>query len=147
MANSATKKSRKTFRFLAFLESGFFANCIIGAVIGFPLTQNIRLPWLALGFLGLIAGLILYLAEQWKLVYSPGIRYFITIILGLVHAVVSYFFIKFYIIISSSGIKTSAEIILHPLIFILIGFLTVFGYTFFQRLFHPKNNKMNKKPL
>jgi len=143
LINIATKKSRQIFKLLAYLETGFILGLILGFITDFPLTSHIRLPWLALAIIGLLAGLILYGAEKINFFNLSGLKYLATLLLGFIHAVVSYFFMKLYIIISTAGLTKSESVTLHPLIFLLLGFLIFFGYTLPKRLF--KNTMENKE--
>lgn len=139
IVHQANRKSRQIFKLLGYLETGFISGLILGFITGFPLTPHIRLPWLALALIGLLAGLILYGAEKIDFFTSSGIQYFSTLIPGLLHAVISYFFMKLYLIISSVGTSETKPVTLHLLIFLLLSFVIFFGYTFPQRLFKREN--------
>lgn len=139
LVHRLSRKSRQTFQLLAFLETGFITGLILGFITDFPLTPQIRLPWLALAIIGLLAGSILYVAEKIDFFTSSGIQYFSTFIPGLIHAVISYFFMKLYLIISSVGATGTQPVTLHPLIFLLLSFVIFFGYTLPQRLFKREN--------
>lgn len=139
IVHQATRKSRQIFKLLGYLETGFISGLILGFITDFPLTPHIRLPWLALALIGLLAGLILYGAEKIDFFTSSGIQYFSTLIPGLLHAVISYFFMKLYLIISSVGTSETKPVTLHLLIFLLLSFVIFFGYTFPQRLFKREN--------
>lgn len=128
-----TKKSRRIFKLLAYLETGFLGGLILGFITDFPLIPYIRLPWLALAVLGMLAGLILYIAEITDFFNTSGLHYFATLILGLIHAVLSYVFMKLYVILSFSGLQDTRPIFLPPLIFLLLSFIIFFGYTFPRR--------------
>jgi len=142
LINIATKKSRQIFRLLAYMETGFILGLMLGFITDFPFTPHVRLPWLALAFIGLLAGLILYSAEKINFFNVSGLKYLATLILGLIHAVISYFFMKLYIIISTVGLTETEPVTLHPLIFLLLGFIIFFGYTLPKRWF--KNTAENK---
>ncbi len=133
LANLATQKSRKIFKLLAFLEAGFIVGLFLGFITDFPFTPFIRLPWLALAFVGLLAGLVLYIAEIINFFNLTGLQYFSTILPGLIHAGISYLFMKLYIMLSTTGLAETKPITLKPLIFLLLSFVIFFGYTLPRR--------------
>ncbi|MFO7891205.1 MAG: hypothetical protein R6V04_12815 [bacterium] len=135
LIHRASRNSRQIFKLLAYLETGFITGLILGFITDFPLTPNLRLPWLALAFIGLLAGLILYGAEKINFFTHTGLQYLATIIPGFIHAFISYFFMKLYLIISSVGLSETKPVTLHPLIFLLLSFVIFFGYTFPKRWF------------
>ncbi len=139
LVNVTTQKSRQIFKLLAFMETGLILGLILGFITDFPLTPHIRLPWLALAIIGLLAGLILYSAEKINFFTLTGIQYLATILLGFIHALISYLFMKLYIIISSVGLPETESITLQPLIFLLLSFVIFFGYTFPKRWFLKKS--------
>ena len=136
-----TKKERTTIRLLAFIIAGMITGGILSSLIKFPVLLSVRAPWFAMGIIGAIAGLIIYIADKRNLMSSPGIQYVATILLGLVLAGLSYGFMKFYMIYSRTEtiqqVDNSVLFIAH----LFMGFLIIFGYTFPMRWFRLKESR------
>lgn len=134
-AKCLTKNQSGTARFLAFLGSGLLAGTGIGLTIGSPLDPMIDIPWWQVTVMGGMAGMILYRAEIINLFTHSGIRYFSTILLGFVLSMLSYGLFLLHVIIIQNVTLVYARKTVVILVFILIGFITIFGYTFPERWF------------
>ena len=136
-----TKNQSGTTRFLAFFGSGLVAGAGIGLTIGSPLDPMIDIPWWQVTVTGGMAGIILYRAEMLHLFTHSGIRHFSTILVGFVLSMLSYgLYLLHATIISDASSLAYARKTVVILIFILIGFITVFGYSFPERWFKQNNS-------
>ena len=136
-----TKNQSGTKRILAFIGSGFLAGGGIGLTIGSALDPLINIPWWEVALIGNMAGIILYRAEMIHLFSRLGVRYFSTILLGLILSLFSYGLFLFHATIVQNTSLTYARKPAVFLIFILIGFITIFGYTFPERWFNQRNTQ------
>ena len=109
------------------------------AMVVVYLSHRLKLP----AIVGLLAGLVLYIAEIINFFDLTGLQYFSTILPGLIHAGISYLFMKLYIILSNTGLTETKPITLKPLIFLLLSFVIFFGYTLPRRWI--KREKTRKK--
>ena len=133
-----TKKERTTIRMLAFVIAGMLVGGILSSFIKFPILLTVRAPWFAMGIIGAIAGLIIYIADKGNWMSRPGIQYVTTILLGLGLAVLSYGFMKFYVIYSRSETPATVDNSILFIAHLFMGFLIIFGYTFPMRWFRLK---------
>ena len=128
---------------LAFLGFGVLSASILGLF-----TQSsssiLYIPWGIFPFIGGAAGLIIYGADRFKLITRPGLQYVVTILLGLILAAVSYGFTMFYMTIMGRPVQNSEVNRTLLMSFVLIGFLTIFGYTFPERWFKQRQAKAKK---
>ena len=138
-----TKNQSGKTRFLAFLGSGLLAGTGIGLTIGSPL-DFLDIPWWQAAVTGCMAGLVLYRAEMISLFTRSGFRYFSTILVGFVLSILSYGLFLLHATIAQNSSLVYARTTVVILVFILIGFITVFGYSFPERWFkqHNSQNKM-----
>ncbi len=139
------KSARETDRFLIFLGSGILSGLLIGLLAGTPWPPSVQIPGGGVAVVGGLAGIVLYIADRGKLITRPGLQYFATILLGLVLAALSYGVVSLYTAFATVEHRIPEERTLVPLVFILVGFLTVFGYTFPQRWLkqHQSRKKMD----
>lgn len=126
-------------QFLAYLGSGLFSGWVVGLAAGSALSAVAAIPREGAVVMGGLAGVILYAAERGGLLTRPGIRYFATILLGLVLAGLSYVMMVLYAGLGRGvAYRAPAGGARVPLTFVLVGFLTVFGYTFPERWFRQR---------
>ncbi|MCJ7812094.1 hypothetical protein MUP95_02080 [bacterium] len=130
-------------RFLAFLGSGLLSGGGIGLTIGSPLDTLIEIPWWEVAVIGGLAGIILYRAEMIHLFTRVGIRYFSTILLGFILSILSYGLFLFYAMTVRNISLLYAREPAVFLVFVLIGFVTIFGYTFPARWVNQRNSQKN----
>ncbi|MBN2029077.1 hypothetical protein JW824_02435 [bacterium] len=138
-----TKNQSRTNRFLAFSGGGFLSGAVIGLAIGSPLDPLIDIPWWQVAVIGSMAGMILFRAEMINLFTYGAIRHFSTILLGLVLSILSYGLFLLHATIAQSTSLLYARKTVVILVFILIGFITMFGYTFPERWFKQRNSQNN----
>ncbi len=131
-------------RFLAFLGSGLLSGGSIGLTIGSPLDTLVEIPWWEVAVIGGLAGMILYRAELIHLFTRAGIRYFSTIILGFILSVLSYGLFLFYAMTVQNISLLYAREPAVLLFFLLIGLITIFGYTFPERWVNQQNSQKNQ---
>jgi len=132
------KKQTPLIHFLSFVGSGFIGGGLITLITDYPLGPTMQIPWGITAIIGGLAGIILYGTERGKLVTRPGIQYFVTILLGLCLAGLSYVLVHLYTTFFRAGDMTLDRGALSLLVFVLVGFLTIFGYTFPERWFAQK---------
>jgi hypothetical protein len=128
-------------RIVAFIVTGALSGLIIGFIGGKQLLIMLQLSRPLLAGIGVAAGIVLYSADRVGLIYKPGIQYIVTILLGSILAVISYVLLLIYQSILPTEHIVSPPTRLLALSFFLIGFLTVFGYTFPERWFKQKKEK------
>ena len=141
-----SRKERSIIRLFAFILAGLVTGGILGSFVKFPILMSVREPWIAMGMIGGLAGIILYPAAKDNWVSKPGLQYIATILLGLILAVLSYGLIKFYTVFSHSellpqAVNTDFIFIAH----LFMGFLIIFGYTFPLRWFKLKELRKEKE--
>ncbi len=142
--NNLTKNQSRINRFLAFSGGGFLSGAIIGLAIGSPLAPLIDIPWWQVAFIGSIAGTILFRAETINLFTHHVTRKFSTILLGFVLSILSYGLFLLHATIVHNAYLPYARKMAVILVFVLIGFITMFGYTFPERLFKQHNSQNNQ---
>jgi hypothetical protein len=130
-----TKDQSNSIQFIAFAAGGALSGALIGFLGGSSLFPIFRIPWGVLPVIGAMAGLLLYSADKSGLIHKPGIQYIVTVVLASVLAGLSYGIVFVYrmIVIEPQPIAQPRNIVL--LSYLLIGFLTVFGFTFPERWF------------
>ena len=133
-AKFLVRERSETVRFFVFLGSGILSGGILGLLTGSSFS-TLNIPWGLFALIGGTAGLIIYGADRSKLITRPGIQYIATILLGFILAAISYGSMRLYMTITQIEIQNPNTARLLPLTFILIGFLTIFGYTFPERWF------------
>ncbi len=138
-----TKNQNRTKRFMAFLGGGFLAGAVIGLAIGSPLDPLINISWWQMAVSGSMAGMILFRAEIINLFNHRVIRNFSTILLGFVLSILSYGLFLLHATIAQNTALLYARRTVVILVFILIGFITIFGYTFPERWFKQNSPKKN----
>jgi hypothetical protein len=134
------EKSR-SIQFMAFLVTGIVSGIIISFAAKPPWPDDMSIPRQAIPILAGLAGILLFIVERYKLISRPGILYFITIILGLIHACISYMLFIVYKFITSGSFQTPANGTGFFIVLLLIGFVTMFGYTFPERWFRQQKPK------
>lgn len=137
-----TKSENETVQFLVYFGIGIVSGLILGLFISPPWPPSVQIPRGGVPVVTGLAGIILYAAEKKKLLTRPGLQYFATILLGLLIAGLSYGLLMIYQSLSNIEYRSPEEKIYIILVFLLIGFLTVFGYTFPERWF--KQRKLRK---
>lgn len=138
-----TKNQNRTNRFLAFSGGGFLAGTAIGLATGSPLEPLINIPWWQMAVSGSMAGMILFRAEIINLFTHRVIQNFSTIFLGFVLSILSYGLFLLHATITQNTSLLYARKTTVILVFILIGFITMFGYTFPERWLRQHNSKNN----
>lgn len=132
------KKQTPLIRLPSFVGSGFIGGGLITLLTDYPLGPTMQIPWGITAIIGGLAGIILYGTEKGKLITRPGIQYFVTIFLGLCLASLSYGLIHLYKTFFRAGDMTLGNGTLPLIVFVLVGFITIFGYTFPERWFAQK---------
>ena len=140
---SLTKNQSRINRFLAFSGGGLLSGAVIGLTIGSPLDPLIDIPWWQVAVIGSMGGMILFRAEMTNLFTCGAIRHFSTILLGFVLSILSYSLFLLHATIAQSTSLLYARKTVVILVFILIGFITMFGYTFPERWFKQRNSQNN----
>jgi hypothetical protein len=128
-------------RIVAFIVTGTLSGAIVGFIGGERMLVMLQLPRPLPAGIGAVAGIVLYSADKVGLIHKPGIQYFVTILLGSILAVISYILLLIYQSILPAEHIVSPPTRLLALSFFLIGFLTVFGYTFPERWFKQQKEK------
>ena len=144
--NRMIKWKSESVRMLSFI--------VCGGVSGYLITLFAGTPWHAFGMIPPIgvpvitglAGILLYVAEKNRFFTQNGIQYVATIVLGLILAGLSFGLLTVYHKIRGIGYLTSNESMTVFLMFLLMNFITVFGYTFPERWFKQKQIRDNSKP-
>ena len=133
-AKFLVKDRSETIRFLIFLGSGILSGGILGFFTNSSFSM-LLIPWGLFALTGGLAGVIIYGADRLSFITRPGLQYIATILLGFILAAISYGFMRFYVILTKIEIQNLSTARILPLTFLLIGFLTIFGYTFPERWF------------
>ena len=129
------RRQKPKIRHLFLIIGGLLAG---GAIALLPVripTPEFRLPPLAIPLIGALSGILIGMADKFGLFNRQLFQFFMTPGLSLILAVLSTFFMIFYL--AASG----QENVIHPhlfpiaLTFLLIAFMTIFGYTFPRRWF------------
>ena len=134
-AKILTRGRPGAIRLLVFVAGGALSGLIIGLFSGSSLFMMFRIPWGIMPIIGATAGLVLYGADKSELIHKPGIQYAVTILLGSVLAGLSYGIISIYRMVSSETQTIFQPRNIIVLSYLLIGFLSVFGFTFPERWF------------
>lgn len=137
------EKRSEALRFIVFAGSGMLSSGIIALIAGSALFPVLRVPtgfWAAIGGM---AGIILYAAERGGLIDKPGIQYITTVLLGSILAGVAYGLMILYRTINHLEVFIPKNLLL--LSFVLMGFLTVFGYTFPKRWLKQRGSHSNSR--
>jgi hypothetical protein len=133
--HAAFIKKRPGFRFAAYVVGGTLAGCLIVLLpVRIP-TPEFHLPMLTIPLTGALSGVLIGVAERFRLFNRPLLQFFITPALGLVLAFTSSFLVRAYLWVSGKETWTRTQLFPVGLTFLLIGFMTVFGYTFPRRWF------------
>jgi len=128
-------------RLLVFFASGTLAGGIVGLAAGSPFWPMVAIPRISMAAVGGLAAIIIYGSEKANLTNKPGIRYFATIFLGLVLAGLCYGFMRLYMTLAQLEFRTPSDKTVVILVWVFIGFLTMFGYTFPERWFFPQKGR------
>ncbi|HHS14340.1 MAG TPA: hypothetical protein ENN03_11325 [bacterium] len=128
----ATRKKPGT-QIAALTAAGFISSSLVSLLMGSRLLWITRLPWPGMAVTGGLAALMILAAERKNWMSSPGLRYFSTIILGILVAVCGYGLMRLYNILAGFYLQQDDLRIMLPLSYLLIGFLMIFGYTFPER--------------
>ena len=130
-------KRSEALCFIIFVGIGVLSAGIIAFIAGSALFPVLRIPVGFWAVFGGVAGIILYTAERSGLIDKPGIRYITTILLGSILAGIAYGLMILYRTITRIDAFIPNNLLL--LSFVLMGFLTVFGYTFPERWSKQRN--------
>ena len=133
-----SKNQKETIRILEYPISGGITSTTIGLLEKNTLIPGLHFPIFGITIFGLVAGSLLYLAEKGHIFHQPGIQYFSTIILGLILACLFWGFTILYINIRKISHNSPGGNSGLFLVFILWGFIIVFGYAFPKRWFKQK---------
>jgi hypothetical protein len=139
-AKHFVEKRSEALRFIVFAGSGVLSAGIIALIAGSALFPVLRVPAGFWAVVGGMAGIILYAAERSGLIDKPGIRYITTVLLGSILAGVAYGLMILYR--TTTQIDSIIPKNLLFLSFVLMGFLTVFGYTFPKRWLKKRNEEL-----
>jgi hypothetical protein len=131
-------------RFLAFLGTGVLSGLIISFITEEPWIRFVNTPRCYIPLVTGVAGILLYIADEKKLIFKTGIKYTITIVLGGIHALVSYFLIWVYARLAGTGSITLFTDTGLFVVLLLVGFVTMFGYTFPERWFKTSEPEKEK---
>jgi hypothetical protein len=131
------KKANQSIRLLIFTGSGFFSGGLVGLVFHKFFFFTYQLPSIYYAVSCGFAGIVLYAAEKYHVFTRPGIQYISTILLGIIHACISYLLFLLYNITFRVKVvsHSKAEILFS---FVLMGLITIFGYGFPERWFKRK---------
>ena len=141
IVKSQIKANRTVLRLLLFLVSGAVSGAIVGLITGSPLKPLMDMPWPGIALVGAMAGALLFTAEKWNLFVRPGIQYFITIILGLSLAGLTYLLSILYKGDAMTYITMEQRTYI-LFVFLFIGFLIIFGYAFPERRFRQNHTSV-----
>lgn len=135
------KKSFQSYRFFIYTVSGFIIGAIIGKLAQPHLPQPLSLTWTIPAFSGWMSGILIFWAEKFHLFSRPGIEYIATILLGGIQAIVLFgiFKIRTLLIIDKSIIQKGMDTQL-LLLCIIVGFISIFGYSLPCRWFLKKSS-------
>jgi hypothetical protein len=135
IVNSRLKTERMSLRLILFLAVGTLTGAIIGVATKSPMHPLLNIPWTGFAIMGFLTSCLLFVAQRWSLLTKPGLQYFTTILLGLAVAGGLYLLsVLFRIRITPYQLTHNQEI---SLIFnlLLMGFLSIFGFSFPSRRF------------
>ena len=134
-AKLASQKLKIRVRLYIFIFTGMAAGLGVGLIIGFPLSPAVEIPRMLTSVFGGIGGLILFYTNETKLIYKPGIQYITTVFLGSLLAGISYGITLLYIQLSGAEVRMPVSGPNIAVIFLLMGFMIIFGFTFPERWF------------
>jgi len=132
-ASQLTSRRSDLFHLTALIFSGMLVSGILYYAGAFKFESILVLPFTAALFFGALSGILLFRAEKTSLLTGRRTQSFSTLILGLIHGILSFAVFAavgrlFHPLWLPSG---------HPLLVaavcLLVGFLIFFGYTMPQR--------------
>ena len=144
-AKFLVKSASGTVRFSVFLGTGILAGVILVLAAGPPWPPSVQIPAGGVPVITGLAGILLYVAEKRSILTRPGLQYIATLLLGLLLAGLSYGIFLIYQSIAQLEYRSPQEKTAVILIFVLIGFLSIFGYTFPERWFNQRRSHEENK--
>ena len=123
------------------VRSNCRADHRISTVTADNIAEIMRQPDIDGALVGAMAGALLFTAEKWNLFVRPGIQYFITIILGLSLAGLTYLLSILYKGDAMTYITMEQRTYI-LFVFLFIGFLIIFGYAFPERRFRQNHTSV-----
>ena len=139
IVKSRLKTERLFLRLIIILAVPTLTGAIIGVATKSPMQPLLHIPWIGFAIMGFLTGLLLFFSDHWSLFSKSGLQYFMTILLGLTLAGSLYLIsVLFRIRITEYRLNHYQEM---SLLFnlILIGFLSIFGFSFPERRFKPRH--------
>lgn len=129
------KDKAESMRLIAFVGAGLLSALVLGLLVGDSLFPWITLPAWWMPVMGGLAGLLMFGADRLRIVTRPGVRYIATLLLGAIMAGICYGLALLAGVELGLNLDPNTAGRIIPLTFVLVGFLTVFGYTFPARRF------------
>lgn len=125
------------WRLLCFVAAGTGGGALVAYLAGHPLSPAVNYPaWLVVPT-GAFAGWLCFWAESRSLLNRPGIQYLATLLLGLITAAFTWGAAQVYRLFADLEVQMTLSGGEAAIIWITVGFVTLFGYTFPERLFKP----------
>jgi hypothetical protein len=143
LARSTVKKKGNVTQILIITLCGSLTSLGIGLGGGTSIMPQTHIPLGIFALIGGLTGLIIYFAEKGKFFTRAGIQYVATITLGLIVACLFWMAIFIYQKWFQPDLPMQGKGNTLFILFLLWGFLTIFGYTFphrwFRQIKYPQN--------
>ena len=103
--------------------------------MGYPLYPVVEIHYTYTAVIGVLAGVVLYIGDRLRWIHKPGLTYVATFIMGMFLAGLCTGLT--YLIIRLNDVVVHVRVTAMQMVFqfILVGFMTVFGFTFPERWF------------
>jgi len=121
-------------RLAVFLFTGAAAGFGVGVLAGFPMPA-VLIPDYMGAFIGLFSGALIFWIDDHKWITRPGLAYIITIVPGLILALLIYGLTWAYMLLTGMSAQASITGMQMWSLFIAVGFSIVLGFTFPERWF------------
>jgi hypothetical protein len=129
------RRRQPVVRFASYVVSGILVGGVI-ALLPIPIpTPEFHFPAQGIPLIGALSGILIGAADKFRLFNRQLLQFFITPALSLILAFVSVVIMLFYLIITRQENLIRPHLFPISLTFMLIGFMTIFGYTFPRRWF------------
>lgn len=128
-------------RLACFVVVGALAGGLVGWLAGHPMNPAVLYPpWLVV-FSGAFVGLLCFWAEVKTLLMRPGLQYVMTLLLGVLTAAFTWGVAWLYRLLVPVEVHMVLRSDQEAIIWIAVGFVAIFGYTFPERYFKPSTLK------
>jgi hypothetical protein len=134
-------KKNTGVQLITFLCVGLLTGTIVGLMESQTFIPGLPLPWVSGSIIGVLAAVLLFLAEKIDFFNRPGVRFLATSLLAIILALMCYVMLVFYMtyFCPDKDFPFAKEMVF--IIFLLYTFIIIFGYTFPKRWFIKHENK------